>query len=122
MMPHINQDRLQVLYQETSIRLTSKDHKEQKKAYRVLEELCKCGSEECKRFISSSLVSLQHQLLASLSSASPSSQAPRLRCLLHLISGLQDPHSDFVLSVIPEAILSIRAVNRYGAGLLLVNT
>ena len=111
MMPHINQDRLQVLYQETSTRLDSKDHKEQKKAYRVLEELCRCQSEECKKFISSSLATLQQQLLASLSSASPSSQAPRLRCLLHLISGLEEPHPDFVLSVIPEAILSIRAVN-----------
>ena len=111
MMPHINEDRLAALYKEIVSRLNSKDHKEQKKAYRVLEELCKCPSDECKKFISSSLSSLQIQLLSSLSSASPSSQAPRLRCLLHLISGLQEPHPDFVLSVVPEAVLSIRAVN-----------
>ena len=111
MMPHINEERLSVLYKEIVPRLSSKDHKEQKKAYRVLEELCKCSSDESKKFISSSLSSLQVQLLASLSSASPSSQAPRLRCLLHLISGLEEPHPDFVLSVIPEAVLSIKAVN-----------
>ena len=111
MMPHINEDRLSVLYTETKERLNSKDHKEQKKAYRVLEELCKCPSAESRKFITSSLSSLQIQLLASLSSASPSSQAPRLRCLIYLITNLQDPHPDFVLSVVPEAILSIRAVN-----------
>ena len=111
MMPHVDQERLTVLYKQTLTRVTSKEHKEQKKAYRVLEELCKCPSPASKDFISASLPSLKTELLASLSSASPSSQAPRLRCLLHLISGLTDPHPDFVLSVIPEAVLSIRAVN-----------
>ena len=111
MMPHVDQERLTVLYKQTLGRVNSKDHKEQKKAYRVLEELCKCPSEASKAFISSSLSSLTTELLASLSSASPSSQAPRLRCLIHLISGLVEPQTDFVLSVIPEAVLSIRAVN-----------
>ena len=111
MMPHVNQERLGVLYKEVVSRLNSKDYKEQKKAYRVLEEMCKCTSDDCKKFVVTTLPSLQVQLLSSLSSASPSSQAPRLRCLIHLISGMEEAHPDFVLSVIPEAILSIRAVN-----------
>jgi len=111
MMAHIDEGRIDVLYKETISRVKSKDHKEQKKAYRVLEDLCKCGSTECKNFVVKTLSSLQIQLLSSLSSASPSSQAPRLRCLISLISGLEEPHIDFALSVIPEAVLSIRAVN-----------
>jgi len=111
MLPHIEESRISVLYQETIARVNSKDHKEQKKAYRVLEELCKCSSPACQQFVLSTLPSLQIQLLSSLSSASPSSQPPRLRCLISLISTLKDPHIDFALSIIPEAVLSIRAVN-----------
>merc|ERR1719369_60092 len=111
MLSHIDESRITVLYKETVARVNSKDHKEQKKAYRVLEELCKCPSDACKQFTISTLPSLQAQLLSSLSSASPSSQAPRLRCLISLISTLEQPNVDFALSVIPEAVLSIRAVN-----------
>jgi len=111
MLPHIEESRISVLYKETIAKVNSKDHKEQKKAYRVLEELCKCPSDACKQFTVTTLPSLQIQLLSSLSSASPSSQAPRLRCLISLISSLEEPHVDFALSVIPEAVLSIRAVN-----------
>jgi len=111
MLPHIEESRISVLYKETVARVNSKDHKEQKKAYRVLEEMCKCPSPACQQFILTTLPSLQIQLLSSLSSASPSSQPPRLRCLISLISSLQEPHVDFALSVIPEAVLSIRAVN-----------
>merc|ERR1719481_942765 len=111
MIPHIEESRISVLYKETIAKVNSKDHKEQKKAYRVLEELCKCPSDACKQFTITTLPSLQIQLLSSLSSASPSSQAPRLRCLISLISSLEEPHVDFALSVIPEAVLSIRAVN-----------
>jgi len=111
MLPYIEESRISVLYQETLSRVNSKDHKEQKKAYRVLEELCKCTSSACQKFLLSTLPSLQAQLLSSLSSASPSSQAPRLRCLISIISTLEQPNVEFALSVIPEAVLSIRAVN-----------
>merc|ERR1712106_855930 len=111
MLPYIEESRITVLYKETLSKVNSKDHKEQKKAYRVLEEMCKCPSPASKQFIITTLPSLQIQLLSSLSSASPSSQAPRLRCLISLISSLQEAHVDFALSVIPEAVLSIRAVN-----------
>jgi len=111
MLSHIDESRITVLYKETVARVNSKDHKEQKKAYRVLEELCKGPSTACKEFIITTLPSLQIQLLSSLSSASPSSQAPRLRCLISLISTIEKPQVDFALSVIPEAVLSIRAVN-----------
>jgi len=112
MLPYIEESRISTLYKETVARVTSKDHKEQKKAYRVLEDMCKCTSSQCKQFVIANLPSLQIQLLSSLSSASPSSQAPRLRCLISLISGLQESHIDFALAVIPEAVLSIRAVNK----------
>jgi len=31
------------------------DHKEQKKTYKMLEEICKCDTEEAKQFFASSL-------------------------------------------------------------------
>ena len=70
--------------------------------------MCKCPSLACQQFVLSTLPSLQIQLLSYLSSASPSSQPPRLRSL---ISSLPEPDVDVAISVIPEAVLSIRALN-----------
>ena len=74
MIPHIDTSRLSVLFKETMQRMTSKDHKEQKKSYRLLEELCRGLSPAAKEFLSTRLPELQQALLASLSAASPSSQ------------------------------------------------
>ncbi|WAR21706.1 RRP12-like protein [Mya arenaria] len=53
----------------------------QKKCYRILEEICGGKSEQTRDFVQSHLQTIQQTLLASLSSSSPSSKAPRLRCL-----------------------------------------
>jgi len=111
MMPYINESRIKVLYDETLSKIESKDHKEQKKAYRLLEELCRGTSEQMKLFVSSNLPQLRSKLLTSLSSASPSSQAPRLRCLFSIVSQLEDQNEEFAFAIIPEAVISIRAVN-----------
>ena len=74
LIPHIEESRIAILYQETMCRITSKDHKEQKKAYRVLEELCRGPSPAARTFLAGNLPQLHTALLASLSAASPSSQ------------------------------------------------
>ena len=74
LIPHIEESRIAILYQETMSRITSKDHKEQKKAYRVLEELCRGPSPAARTFLAGNLPQLHTALLASLSAASPSSQ------------------------------------------------
>ena len=78
LIPHIEESRIAILYQETMSRITSKDHKEQKKAYRVLEELCRGPSPAARTFLAGNLPQLHTALLASLSAASPSSQVGSL--------------------------------------------
>jgi ribosomal RNA-processing protein 12 len=127
LIPHIGPDRLAVLYQETMARVTSTEQKEQKKAYRLLEELCRGPSEAAREFLVSALPALRTALLSSLSAAAPSAQvfhipvfgipefcicqAPRLRCLMSILGQLEAPQPEFALALVPEAVLSIRAVN-----------
>jgi len=111
LIPHIEASRIEVLYRETMARVVSKEHKEQKKAYRLLEELCRAPSAACSQFLASSLPELRSSLLSSLSAAAPSSQAPRLRCLSSILAQLAAPSEEFALALVPEAILSLRAAN-----------
>ena len=72
------------LYAVIVKQLHSTDHKEQKKSYKVLEELCASDSPSCVEFLNGLLdkeddTSLQKVFLQSLSKASPSSQASRYR-------------------------------------------
>ena len=111
MVPHIETSRIEILYKETMSRVDSKDQKEQKKAYRLLEEICRGPSPAVRGFLISALPQLRTSLLSSLSATSPSSQAPRLRCLTSILRQLEDPSEEFALALIPEAVLCIRAVN-----------
>jgi ribosomal RNA-processing protein 12 len=112
LLSHVDMDRIQILYNSSLQRITSKDNKEQKKTYKMIEEICKCDTEAAKQFFESSLPELQTTLVSSLSRISPSSQAPRLRCLISIISKLQAPSYEFVYASIPESVLCIRAVNK----------
>ena len=61
--------------------------------------------------------------MASLSKASPPSQASRLRCLISIVRNLDENQEQFVYKVIPEAILCVKATNekaRSGSFTLLV--
>ena len=111
MIPHIDISRIEILYKETMSRVESKDQKEQKKSYRLLEELCRGPSPAVRTFLTGTLPQLRATLLSSLSATSPSSQAPRLRCLTSVLRQLEEPSEEFALALIPEAVLCIRAVN-----------
>jgi len=112
LLSYVSKDKIQLLYKNCLQKLSSKDHKEQKKTYKIIEEICKCNTEASKEFMTENLTDLQQILISSLSKTSPSSQAPRLRCLISIISSLKDPSHEFAYSSIPESILCIRAVNK----------
>lgn len=103
-----------------------KNNKEQKKAYRMLEEICKCDSENCKTFVKNNRKSVQKLLMKSLNTAAVSSKGARMRCLNYLVRA--QPHldhtSNFLKSVVPEAILCVKDINekcRNAAFILLIS-
>ena len=87
------------------------DMKQQKRSYRVLEELFSSPNEACQNFMARNIKSIQDTFLQALSKASPSSQAYRLKCLVHIVRNLREDQSDFVHAVVPEAVLCIKATN-----------
>ncbi|XP_033835770.1 RRP12-like protein [Periophthalmus magnuspinnatus] len=83
----------------------------QKKAYRVLEELCGGESEECKSFVIKSLETLKVSLLETLKNASSPAKRPRLKCLLHIVKRLGEEHKDFIAALLPEVIICTKEVS-----------
>ncbi|XP_050305349.1 RRP12-like protein [Anthonomus grandis grandis] len=90
-----------------------KNNKEQKKAYRILEEIVSSDSDGCKTFVKSNRKEVQRLLRESLSTAATSSKGARLRCLNYLIKS--QPHLDqgskLLRSTIPEAVLCCKDIN-----------
>ncbi|XP_022106693.1 RRP12-like protein [Acanthaster planci] len=109
--PHLDRDHMTKLFDIVSQLLKSTDHTVQKKAYRILENLCDGSTEAGCQFISSHLRQLQKTLVTSLSTASPSSKGPRLRCIIHIIRALPSKNVDFLETIIPEVILCTKEVN-----------
>ncbi|CAL9687917.1 unnamed protein product [Knipowitschia caucasica] len=83
----------------------------QKKAYRVLEELCGGEREECKSFVVKNLEALKVSLLETLKNASSPSKRPRLKCLLHIVKRLGEEHKDFITALLPEVIICTKEVS-----------
>ena len=121
MLPYQDALRIERLYNVCTAHMGDKDFKQQKRAYRVLEELF--SSENCQDFVSEHLEQIQTSFLEALSTASPTSQAYRLKCLIHIVRNLEEDHTQFVYKIVPEAVLCIKATNekaRTGSYTLLV--
>ncbi len=103
--------RLSKIYAVASAELSSSDHKAQKKAYKILEEIAGSERENCKNFLAANLDQVRDVLLGSLSKASPPSQAARLKCLIHIVRSLENDSTEFVYKIVPEAVLCIKAAN-----------
>lgn len=90
-----------------------KNNKEQKKAYRLLEEICSSSSEGCLKFLKNNRKEVQKLLMKSLNTAAVSSKGARLRCLNYLVKA--QPHLDhdsrLIRSIIPEAMLCCKDIN-----------
>uniref|UniRef100_A0A4W4E205 Ribosomal RNA-processing protein 12-like conserved domain-containing protein n=1 Tax=Electrophorus electricus TaxID=8005 RepID=A0A4W4E205_ELEEL len=83
----------------------------QKKAYRVLEEMCGGGAAPCKRFVLTNLEQLKLALLGSLKSASSPAKRPRLKCLIHIVKQLNEEHKDFLTALLPEVIVCTKEMS-----------
>ncbi|KFP71870.1 RRP12-like, partial [Acanthisitta chloris] len=123
MAPYADEQSLGSLYHTIQPSLQSKEHSMQKKAYRVLEEVCAAPHAPCQAFVRSHLQDLQTVLLDSLKSAASPAKRPRLKCLFHIVKQLSAEHEPFVTALIPEVILCTKEVSvgaRKNAFMLLV--
>ncbi len=107
-----DRDGVQKLFDIVEKNVSSDNHVDQKKAYKILEEICRSEGEECAAFRSDNLDRIQEVLLKSLSSSSPASKKFRLRCLIHVIRKLNPNNKAFAIKVVPEAVLCIKEVNK----------
>ncbi|KAL3864637.1 hypothetical protein ACJMK2_006302, partial [Sinanodonta woodiana] len=110
LLPGIESDKITALYKVAAANLKSDDKKLQKKSYRILEEICSGKCQECRDFVKSHLKALQKLMSSSLAASSPSSKAPRLRCLINIFKHLENREQEFLVAVIPEAILCTKEV------------
>lgn len=75
LMPYQTADRISELYHSCIKVLPAlKNHREQKKAYRLLEEICKNESEGCRSFVKNNRKTVQRLLMRSLGSTVVSSK------------------------------------------------
>ncbi|XP_074532460.1 RRP12-like protein [Halichoeres trimaculatus] len=91
--------------------LEIKDPAMQKKAYRVLEEMCGGDREECTAFVQANLETLKGVLLETLKNAASPAKRPRLKCLNHIVKRLNEEHRDFLTALLPEVIICTKEVS-----------
>lgn len=99
------------IYEQIKPHLECKDSGIQKKAYRVLEEMCGVERESCKQFVLSNLEHLKAALLDTLKSASSPAKRPRLKCLINIVKQLNEEHKDFITALLPEVIVCTKEVS-----------
>nr|XP_044987580.1 RRP12-like protein [Jaculus jaculus] len=109
--PHADEAAISKLYSTIRPYLESKAHGVQKKAYRVLEEVCASPEGPGARFVQSHLGDLKKTLLDSLRSTSSPAKRPRLKCLIHIVKKLSVEHEEFIAALIPEVILCTKEVS-----------
>uniref|UniRef100_F6X6Z7 Ribosomal RNA processing 12 homolog n=1 Tax=Monodelphis domestica TaxID=13616 RepID=F6X6Z7_MONDO len=121
--PHADEASISKLYSTIRPYLESKEHTMQKKAYRVLEEVCASQEGPGERFVQSHLGDLKKTLLDSLRSTASPAKRPRLKCLINIIKKLTSEHEEFITALVPEVILCTKEVSvgaRKNAFVLLV--
>ncbi|XP_068114238.1 RRP12-like protein [Hyperolius riggenbachi] len=105
MAPYADEPSMTKVYQTILPFLEEKNHSLQKKAYRVLEEICGGERPTCADFVDKNLEDLKKTLLGSLKSASSPAKRPRLKCLIHIVKVLTADHEEFITSIIPEVMI-----------------
>uniref|UniRef100_A0A8C5MNS0 RRP12-like protein n=1 Tax=Leptobrachium leishanense TaxID=445787 RepID=A0A8C5MNS0_9ANUR len=111
MVPYAEETSMTKVYHTILPYLEDKNHSLQKKAYRVLEEICGGERPPCKEFVSENLQDLKKTLLGSLKSVSSPAKRPRLKCLIHIVQQLGADHEEFIASIIPEVMICTREVS-----------
>ncbi|XP_052226276.1 RRP12-like protein isoform X6 [Dreissena polymorpha] len=110
MLPYLECEQLRQVFKLAVQNLEVRDRSLQKKSYRMLEEICAGRSIQSREFVRANLPDIQQALLKSLSTSSPSSKAPRLRCLVNIFQVLESRQDEFLLAVVPEAILCTKEI------------
>ncbi|OCT70055.1 RRP12-like protein isoform X2 [Xenopus laevis] len=111
MAPYADEPSMTKIYNTILPYLEDKNHSLQKKAYRVLEEICGGEQPPCKEFVNNNLENLKNTLLTSLKSVSSPAKRPRLKCLIHIVKQLAADHEEFIISLIPEVMICTREVS-----------
>ncbi|XP_078064676.1 RRP12-like protein, partial [Mustelus asterias] len=111
MAPLVDEPSVNNIYQTIHPFLQSKDYRTQKKAYRVLEEICGGEKDPCRQFVDRHLEDLKQTLLGSLKSAASPAKRPRLKCLIHIVKQLSVEHHEFIVALLPEVIICMKEVS-----------
>nr|CAG4638227.1 EOG090X00E0 [Cyclestheria hislopi] len=103
-----------------------KDFKQQKKAYRVVEQIVTSEKDTCKKLMESKFNDVIKLFEDSRSSVKPTSKASRLRSVSHIVSLLQpvEEHRSFLTSSMREAVMGVKEIGekaRSASYLLLTN-
>uniref|UniRef100_A0A672G7J4 Uncharacterized protein n=1 Tax=Salarias fasciatus TaxID=181472 RepID=A0A672G7J4_SALFA len=111
MAPFVDESTMTKTFELIKPYFETKDPGMQKKAYRVLEEMCGAEREACRSFVVSNLNTLKAVLLETLKSASSPAKRPRLKCLTHIVKRLDEEHKDFITALLPEVIICTKEVS-----------
>ncbi|XP_041802911.1 RRP12-like protein [Chelmon rostratus] len=111
MAPSVDEATMTKTFELIKPYLETKEPGMQKKAYRVLEELCGGESDECRSFVVANLETLKAVLLETLKNASSPAKRPRLKCLIHIVKRLSEEHKDFITTLLPEVIICTKEVS-----------
>ncbi|CAL7937924.1 unnamed protein product [Xylocopa violacea] len=106
-------DRLKTFYDMCIPALKeSSNIKEQKKAYRFLEQICGSEMEPCKSFVVLHRREIQKLLMSSATEVAKPSRGARLRCIIHLIKHHpQLEKTKFLEAIVPEAVVYVKDMN-----------
>ncbi|KAJ8418157.1 hypothetical protein AAFF_G00138660 [Aldrovandia affinis] len=111
MAPCVDEATMTQTYELMRPYLESKEPGMQKKAYRVLEEMCGGEREPCRNFVLANLEQLKQALLGSLKNAASPAKRPRLKCLAHIVRLLSVEHTEFITALLPEVIICTKEVS-----------
>uniref|UniRef100_A0A3Q2Q955 Ribosomal RNA processing 12 homolog n=1 Tax=Fundulus heteroclitus TaxID=8078 RepID=A0A3Q2Q955_FUNHE len=111
MAPFVDESTMAKTFELIRPYLEAKEPGMQKKAYRVLEEMCGAERDECKSFVLSNLETLKVVLLDTLKNASSPAKRPRLKCLIHIVKRLNEEHKGFITALLPEVIICTKEVS-----------
>ncbi|XP_068424787.1 RRP12-like protein [Clinocottus analis] len=111
MAPSLDEATLTKTFELIRPYLETKEPGMQKKAYRVLEEMCGGEGDDCRSFVVNNLETLKVVLLETLKNASSPAKRPRLKCLIHIVKRLDEEHIDFITTLLPEVIICTKEVS-----------
>ncbi|XP_060843061.1 RRP12-like protein [Rhopalosiphum padi] len=83
-----------------------KNFKEEKKYFRILEEISSSKSSTCNKFVKKNFDNIQNFIISTAQNAAATSRGPRLRCLAHLLDHTdEDNVIQNIIAHLPEAVL-----------------